>query len=317
MNRVLAAIGLTAGSLVAAPLVGLAQPDESGGAVVTVVRATTGCFSDTVRVSGIVVPRRMAVVNVSEDGYKVTEVLAAEGSQVTAGQVLARLTRSSSSGGQGASQGGPQGGQQGGQRSGPTNLTLKAPVKGLVVKSTAKVGTAASPQSEPLFQIIANNELELQVEVLSVHVPKIEPGVAARISIDGGVELPGRVRLVAPDIDPKTQLGHARLAVSSDSSLRMGMFGRAAIDASRSCGVMVPRSAVDYQIDGTSVQVVRGRAIETRRVVVGLLSEDGAEIRQGVKEGDTVVAHAGTSLHDGDKVKPIMAGDAELTRTVQ
>lgn len=313
MNRVLAAIGLTAGSLIAAPLAVFGQPDEAGGAVVTVVRATTGCFSDTVRVSGIVVPRRMAVVNVHEDGYKVTEVLAAEGSQVTAGQVLAQLTRSSSSGGQGAG----QGGQQGGQRSGPTNLNLKAPVKGLVVKSTAKVGTAASPQSEPLFQIIAGNELELQVEVPSIHVPKIEPGAAARISIDGGVELPGRVRLVAPDINPKTQLGHAWLAVSSDSSLRMGMFGRAAIDASRSCGVMVPRSAVDYQIDGTSVQVVRGRAIETRRVVVGLLSEDGAEIREGVKEGDTVVAHAGTSLHDGDKVKPIMAGDAELTRTVQ
>ena len=148
----------------------------------------------------------------------------------------------------------------------------------------------------------------------SIHVPKLQAGATARISIDGGIELPGRVRLVAPDIDEKTQLGRARLAVGNDTSLKIGMFGRAVIDASRSCGVMVPRSAVDYQTEGTSVQVVRGRTVETRRVSVGLLSEDNAEIREGVKEGDTVVAHAGTSLHDGDRVKPIMAGDIEQTR---
>jgi RND family efflux transporter MFP subunit len=183
-----------------------------------------------------------------------------------------------------------------------------------VTRSTAKVGATASPQSEPLFNILVGSELELQVEVPSIHVPKLQPGETARISIDGGVELPGRVRLVAPDINEKTQLGHARLAVGSDPSLKIGMFGRAVIDASRSCGVMVPRSAVDYRTDGTTVQIVRGRTIETRRVTVGLLSEDNAEIREGVKEGDTVVAHAGTSLHDGDKVKPIMSTDIEQTR---
>ena len=61
------------------------------------------------------------------------------------------------------------------------------------------------------------------------------------------------------------------------------------------------------------MQVVRDRTVETRRVVVGLLSDDSAEIREGVKEGDIVVANAGTSLHDGDKVRPMLAGDFEPT----
>ncbi|MGH6743101.1 MAG: efflux RND transporter periplasmic adaptor subunit [Bradyrhizobium sp.] len=307
MKCAFAAIALVVGSTVAAPPwnTAHAQADDTTGAVVIVVRAATGCFSDTVRVSGVVVPRRMAVVNVAEEGYKITDVDAAEVSQVNAGQALAQLTRSS--------QGGAQAGAQaGGSRS--TTMTLRAPVKGLVTHSTAKVGAVASPQSGPLFNILVGNELELQVEVPSIHVPKLQPGETARISIDGGVELPGRVRLVAPDIDPKTQLGHARLAIGSDPSLKIGMFGRAEIDASRSCGVMVPRSAVDYETAGTSVQVVRGRTVETRRVSVGLLSEDNAEIRQGVAEGDTVVAHAGTSLHDGDKVRPIMQSELDLTR---
>ena len=46
----------------------------------------------------------------------------------------------------------------------------------------------ASPQSEPLFQILVGNELELQVEVPSIHVPKLQAGEPVRISIDGGVE---------------------------------------------------------------------------------------------------------------------------------
>jgi multidrug efflux pump subunit AcrA (membrane-fusion protein) len=307
MKRAYPAIGLAIGTALAASQPGaLAQSEDATGAVVVVVRATSGCFSDTLRVSGVVVPRRMAVVNVPDEGYKITEVSAAEGSQVNAGQTLAQLTRSS--------QGGGQPGTQGGSRPGPTNLTLRAPVRGLVTRSTAKIGAMASPQSEPLFHILVGNELELQVEVPSIHIPKLEAGETARISIDGGVELPGRVRLVAPDIDEKTQLGRARLSVAADSALRVGMFGRAVIDASRSCGVRIPRSAVDYRAEGTTVQVVRGRVVEDRRVVVGLLSEDSAEIREGVKEGDVVVAHAGTSLHDGDKVKPMMVGDIEQTR---
>ena len=50
------------------------KPDAPAGAVVMVVKATTACFSDMVRVAGYLVPRRVAVVNVESDGYKVTEV---------------------------------------------------------------------------------------------------------------------------------------------------------------------------------------------------------------------------------------------------
>ncbi|NWG25658.1 MAG: efflux transporter periplasmic adaptor subunit, partial [Pseudorhodoplanes sp.] len=42
-------------------------------------------------------------------------------------------------------------------------------------------------------------------------------------------------------------------------------------------------------------------------VKVGILSEDKAEIREGVGDGELVVAHAGNSLRDGDKVNPILS----------
>jgi multidrug efflux pump subunit AcrA (membrane-fusion protein) len=67
----------------------LAQAEPSTKAGVLVVKATTACFSDMVRVAGYLVPRRVAVVNVEADGYRIIEVGPAEGEQVASGQVLA------------------------------------------------------------------------------------------------------------------------------------------------------------------------------------------------------------------------------------
>jgi len=89
------------------------------------------------------------------------------------------------------------------------------------------------------------------------------------------------------------------------------MFTRATIDASQSCGVAVPGDAILHQTGGTSVQVVRNRIVETRRVRVGLSSDTRFEISEGLKEGDIVVASAGASLHDGDLVQPIFVDETD------
>ena len=55
------------------------------------------------------------------------------------------------------------------------------------------------------------------------------------------------------------------------------------------------------------VQVVRRDRIETKRVEVGLMSGGQIEIRDGLVEGDVVVARAGAILREGDPVRPVTA----------
>jgi hypothetical protein len=90
-----------------------------------------------------------------------------------------------------------------------------------------------------------------------------------------------------------------------------GTFVRATIEANRNRGISVPRSAVFYRTEGPSVQVVRGNVIETRLVRVGVHSDTDTEIREGLREGDLMVANAGSSLRDGAKVKLV---EADVTR---
>ncbi len=263
-----------------------AQTTEAAGATVIVAKATNACFSDLVRVTGFVTPRRMAVAGVDSEGARVAQVLVKEGDIVKADQDLARLI--------------PAGATQ------PT-ATLKAPAAGLVTEVRTREGAPASPQAGPLFRIAVNNEFELDAEVPSLHLFKLNKGASARVTLADDIEISGQVRQVAAEIDPRTQLGHVRLSLPNHPGMRIGQFARATIAARRSCGVAVPRAAIDHQ----SVQVVKDGIVETRRVQTGLVSDTGIEILAGVNEGEMVVANAGTSLHDGDRVKAIAADDRD------
>jgi multidrug efflux pump subunit AcrA (membrane-fusion protein) len=279
---------------------GRGETNSQSGAQVIVVRATNACFSASIRVTGFLVAREEAAVTLDEPGTSVAEVLASEGDRVTAGQALARVNRPSGPG--------PDGGTA-------KTTTLRSPAAGVITRSTAVAGATASPMSpDPLFRIAVDNAIELEADVPSIHVPALARGQTARAEIAAGRELSGQVRLVPAAIDQRTQLGRARISLERDPLLRLGMFVRATIDSKRSCGVSIPRSAVRYRSQGTSVQVVRDDIIETRFVQVGLNSDTNTEIVSGVREGDMVVANAGSSLRDGDKVTPIVA---DTTRTGQ
>jgi multidrug efflux pump subunit AcrA (membrane-fusion protein) len=167
-----------------------------------------------------------------------------------------------------------------------------------------------SPQAGPMFRLAINNEIELDAEVPAVHILKLNPGATVRISRDNAPDLVGRVRLVSPQIDRATQLGHVRISLASNPSLKVGMFARANIDAKRSCGVAIPHTAIDH----LTVQVVKDNTVETRHVRVGLVSDTSTEILEGLDVGEIVVADAGSSLHDGDRIKTMFAEDLDRTR---
>jgi len=293
-----AAAALAIGFAVAAvePVRSATAEKPGAGAVVIVSKATKACFSASVQVTGFLVPRREAMVNLDMEGFRVSEILVNEGDQVNSGQNLVRLVR--------ATEAGPAAGgaQSPSAAAGPSTLTLRAPAAGTITRSTAAIGATFSPRAEPLFRIAIDGEIELEAEVPSIHVPKLASGQTARVEIESGRELTGYVRVVPAEINPMSQLGRVRVGVERDPSVRLGKFGRATIDASRSCGVSVPKAAVLYRTEGTSVQVVRDRVIETRRVRVGFHSDVNVEIREGIREGDLIVANAGTSLRDGDQV---------------
>jgi multidrug efflux pump subunit AcrA (membrane-fusion protein) len=257
------------------------------GAAVTVLTAAKSCFSDIVEVSGILIPREETAVRPERPGLKVAEILADAGDSVTAGQPLARLSL-------------PEGGTQ----------AVQAPVAGLISDSTATIGAVASGRGEALFSIIARSEFDLVGMVPTPVLSKLAVNQSARIKIVGAGEVDGKVRRVAPTVEPNSQLGQVIVAVTTNQRLLVNSSGRAMIKTGQSCGVSVPLTAVLYSPAGTVIQVVRRGRVETRQVEVGLISGGQIEIRKGLQVGDNVVARAGALLREGDPVRPVTASAA-------
>jgi HlyD family secretion protein len=261
-----------------------APKDAPKGAAVTVLKAAKSCFDDIVEASGFVRPREETAVRPERPGLKVAEVLAEAGDTVTAGQNLARLNL-------------PEGGY----------AMVQAPVAGLISSSSATIGAMASGRGEALFNIIARGEYDLVGLVPVEDIAKLAVNQQASIKLVGAGDIEGKVRGVAPTIEPNSQLGQVFVGVTSQRRLLVNGAGRAQIKTGQSCNVAVPLSAILYSPAGTVVQLVRRARVETKKVELGLTSGGQIEIRDGLSEGDVVVARAGALLREGDPVRPVMA----------
>ncbi|OKO82059.1 HlyD family efflux transporter periplasmic adaptor subunit [Bradyrhizobium sp. AS23.2] len=277
-------VALTGLLLLSAQPVLAADDDAPKGPAVTVLKVAKSCFSDIVEATGTIIAREETSVRPERPGLKVIEVLAEAGDTITAGQVLARLAL-------------PEGG----------TLQVAAPVAGVIATSTAQIGGLASAKGEALFTIVARGEYDLVGLVATTDIRKLAVNQPATVRIAGAGDIDGKVRRIGPTVEPNIQQGMVYIGISSQKRLLLNASGRALIKTGQSCNVAVPLTAVQYSSAGTVVQVIRRNRVETKRVELGLMSGGNIEVRDGLNEGDVVVARAGALLREGDPVRPVMA----------
>jgi HlyD family secretion protein len=190
---------------------------------------------------------------------------------------------------------------------------VKAPSDGYISRRTVQLGGIASMAQEPMFRIIQNGEIDLAADIAESDLPKLRVRqlakimpVGARDAIDGGV------RFIAPEVNSTTRLGSVRVGILGKERVPLGSFGRATVEIARTQGIALPLSAVTFKADGAVTQVVRNGTVELRKVKTGLIDDTHVEIMEGLADGETVVARAGTFVRNGDTITPIMlAGQAE------
>jgi multidrug efflux pump subunit AcrA (membrane-fusion protein) len=261
---------------------------ENQGMAVSVVKAKSACFVDSLQMTGHIEAREESLVRPDVEGMKISKILVEDGATVSSGQALAELTRPDWI------------------ATGPAKATVLAPASGLLLRKTLAIGQPASARADPMFRIIKNGDLELVVQVSQQDLGKLKPGETARIQTLDGAEFAGTVRMVDQQIDGLTQASNARLQFRSQPGIKIGMFAKAWIDAARSCGATIPLSSVLYGAKGSMVQVVRNNRVETKLVKIGTVSGEEVQIEDGLGAGELVVARAGGFLREGDPVKPAL-----------
>ena len=186
---------------------------------------------------------------------------------------------------------------------------LLAPDSGIISARTATVGAVVSGGTE-LFRMIRQGRLEWRAEVTATELGRVRPGTMARVTVANGTRITGRVRMIAPTVDPLTRaaLVYVDLPRSNgkDAPAKAGMFAQGEFEMGASPALTVPQQAVVLR-DGFSY-VFRLNAdsrVSQIKVQTGRRVGDQVEVREGLLPDTILVVSGAGFLNDGDLVKNV------------
>jgi HlyD family secretion protein len=184
-------------------------------------------------------------------------------------------------------------------------LQVTAPVSGLVLEKNVRPGELSASNDTPWFRIAADSQIELEAQLSEDDLARIRTGQRAQVTLPSGAVATAVVRLISPQIDPKTKLGFVRLTLPVRDDVRAGGYGRAVFIDATGQALAVPETAVRYDADGASVMVVQpNNRVKRLHVRTGMRGSGLVQI-EGPAAGARIVANAASFLLDGDLVKPV------------
>jgi len=180
-------------------------------------------------------------------------------------------------------------------------VTVVAPRSGVVVNRGVTVGTSVDP-STTLLTIADLSRVWVLAEVPEASIPGVRVGTVALLEFPASGLPPFRARVgfVDPTLTERTRTLRVRLpATNRGGALRPGLYGTAVFEATGQNVITVPRDAVVDTGLQQHVFVAAGDMLEPRAVTVGVQLADRVEIREGLREGEQIVA-AGVFLLDSE-----------------
>ncbi|HEY3046648.1 MAG TPA: efflux RND transporter periplasmic adaptor subunit [Polaromonas sp.] len=191
-----------------------------------------------------------------------------------------------------------------------------APDNGVISARTATVGSVVSAGTE-LFRMIRGGRLEWRAEVTSAELGRIKAGTKATVVAASGAQLVGRVRMIAPSVDPQTRaaLVYVDLPVSAGmaSPAKAGMFARGEFDLGTTSALTIPQPALVVR-DGFNYvfRLNADKHVSQLKVQTGRRAGDRVEILSGLAADARVIVSGAGFLNDGDLVR---VNDAQASNT--
>ena len=183
---------------------------------------------------------------------------------------------------------------------------ITAPVSGIISQRTAEAG--ALTDSDALFHIIQDGEMELAANATADELSVLKTGMPAKVRVRGQHDpLSGSIRLI-PQMDSGTRLGTVRIALEKQPALQNGAYGEAEVQLpTQESAAALPVQAVSFADDGQAFVMLVGadNRVKRQAVNIGRQNAEWVEIVSGVNAGARVVKNAAAFVSDGDLIIPV------------
>ena len=187
------------------------------------------------------------------------------------------------------------------------NTVLRSPVNGVVTARNYDAGDMYA-MSAPIYTVEQIKPVKLLVAISESDYTKVKKGDSVEIAADAlpGTKFYGKVGKIYPTIDPATRTFTVEVVVDNNySTLRPGMFARVIVDFGSNNNVVIPDVAVVKQ-QGSGERFVyvlnADGTVTYTKVVLGRRMGTEYEVLEGLSDGDRIVTGGQIRLKDGIKV---------------
>ncbi len=188
-----------------------------------------------------------------------------------------------------------------------SNLSLVAPVDGLVVSRDAEPGTTVVA-GQSVVELIDPNTLWVNVRFDQISARGLDAGLPARITLrsQAGEPLVGHILRVEPLADAVTEETLAKVVFDHipDPLPPIGELAEVTITLPKLAPApVVPNAAIHHKNGKTGVWQVTDGELHFVPVSLGIADLEGhVQIREGLKVGDRVVVYSENALNERSKI---------------
>jgi len=193
--------------------------------------------------------------------------------------------------------------------------TLVAEHDGVITAVNVEAGQVGSA-GPTVMKLAQKEEREVATAVPENRLGELKaaPSLAVTLWAQPRKVYNAKIREIAPAVDATTRTFDVRVSVlDADATLAWGMTANVAVLAPSSGSVaMVPLTAIYRDNDRPAVWIYdpQTQQVQLRPVTIERYREDGVLVRDGVRDGEWIVAAGVHKLTEGQKVRPYDGGEA-------
>lgn len=170
---------------------------------------------------------------------------------------------------------------------------------------------ATVAQGTPLFTIASNEVVKLTVALTKYDLENVREGQKADITLGGNTYTGevSKISRVATTNAAGAAVINAEIHINNpDDNIYLGVEAKVKIKVGSASGVvLVPVECINTDKSGAFCYVLENGIVVKKAVTTGLSSDEYIEIKDGIKEGEEVVAEFSADVTEGTKVTSIPA----------
>lgn len=183
-------------------------------------------------------------------------------------------------------------------------MTIEAPFDGIVGLREVSEGAYVT-SSTVIANFYSLDPVKIEFSIPGKYAGEVKVGDKLNFRVDASEEqFQGTVYVIEPRIDPSTRTLKIRaFSPNKERKLLPGQFARIELIMDTiEDAMLLPTQAVVPELNGHKVYIARGGKAESRKVQIGIRTNDNVQILEGISLQDTVITSGILQMRPGASV---------------